>query len=84
VTARVGRSKISAEMLVSGVGWLIASIRSPVSIGGQMMDSMVERTIAIRTVAKTKNQYSRLDAVPLNFLKFTKADFTASTKEIFI
>jgi hypothetical protein len=38
VTLREGISKISAAMLERGVGWLIASIKSSVSIGGQMMD----------------------------------------------
>jgi hypothetical protein len=77
VTARVGMRRSKPVMVVSGVGWFRASIMSSVSIGGQMMDSNVESTIPIRTVASTKNQYSRLEAVPLNFLKFTNTDFTA-------
>ena len=84
VTARVGMRRSKPVIVVSGVGWFIASIMSSVSIGGQIIDSIVERTMPIKTVARIKNQYSGLVAVPLNFLKFTNTDFTAHTKVIFI
>jgi hypothetical protein len=46
-----------AKIFEKGVGWFSATSTSSVATGGQITESMVPRTRAIKTVKRTKYQY---------------------------